>query len=357
MSLAFAMLHVSALIALRGILAHIIANRETSVMTRIAVPLTLLVTALVCSLAAAPAQAQTRTYTVVAAPSLPGLPRVTGPGSTACGSLQSPCATLQAAFAVTAENGVIDVLDPGEYGPLTITHGVTIQGHGFASVAAPSGTAITITAGTSDDITLRGVLLDGLGTGTDGIAFNTGGSLTIQDSVIRRFAGTASNNAVITFAPSGSSKLFVSNTLVADNAGYAIIVLPSGSGTVEGAFDHIRVENNAIVGLFVYGSGSSGTINFALSDSVIADNGNDAVFCQSASAATTCMVRNTALVNNAAAGLHAEVADATIWVSGSTITENSVAANNNGATLLSFGNNSVIGNTNGNGPLTTTPLE
>ena len=134
MSSAVARPHVSAPMAphARHAGAHHL-NRETSVMTKIAFPLTLLATALVCALAAAPAQAQT-------GPTPPSRQRPVGlPGAGSCGSVQSPCRTLQAAFNVTAENGVIDVLDPGEYGPLTITHGVSIQGHGWATVTATSG--------------------------------------------------------------------------------------------------------------------------------------------------------------------------------------------------------------------------
>jgi hypothetical protein len=176
-------------------------------MTRIAFPLTLPLTALVCALAAAPAQAQNRTYTAVSSAALPGgLPN---PGP-ACGSLQSPCRTLQAAFAATASGGEIDVLDPGEYGPLTITHAVSIQGHGWTSVTAPSGTvAINITANAGDEINLRGVLLDGAGSGSTGIQFSSGASLNVQDSVIRNF-----DSYGIAFAPNGS--LYVSNTLVSD---------------------------------------------------------------------------------------------------------------------------------------------
>jgi hypothetical protein len=34
-------------------------------------------------------------------------------------------------------NGVIDVLDPADYGPLTITQGISIQGHGFGGSPNP----------------------------------------------------------------------------------------------------------------------------------------------------------------------------------------------------------------------------
>jgi hypothetical protein len=212
-------------------------------MTKLASLLTLLATALTCALSAAPAQAQNRTYTAVSSAGLNVLPN---PGL-ACGSPQSPCRTLQAAFAVTASGGEIDVLDPGEYGALTISHGVTIQGHGWASVTAPSGTtAITVRAGSTDMINIRGVLLDGVGTGSTGIQFNSGASLNVQDSVIRNFGSYG-----IAFVPNASSSLFVSNTLVSDftnSNGMGIDIAPP-SGSAAAILNHVdilRVQGTAL---------------------------------------------------------------------------------------------------------------
>src|SRR5262245_17788661 len=100
-----------------------------------------------------------------------------------------PCRTFQHAHAVVAANGEIDVLDPAGYGKLTISKAISVQGHGFSGISSPSGDAITIGAGANDKINLRGLLLDGGGSGANGITFNSGGILIIQDSLIRNFAG------------------------------------------------------------------------------------------------------------------------------------------------------------------------
>jgi hypothetical protein len=114
------------------------------------------------------------------------------------------------------------VLDPANYGALTINQGISIQGHGWASVSAETGKAsITINAG--DKINISGVILDGGGVANSiGIQFNAGGSLTVRDSVIRNFYEDG-----IFFVPnsSGASYIFVSNTLVSDNRGYGIAIL------------------------------------------------------------------------------------------------------------------------------------
>src|ERR1700740_2887753 len=87
-----------------------------------------------CSLHTDPAQAQ-RLF--VSATGLDGNP---------C-TFASPCRTFQHAHDVTGANGEIDVLDPAGYGSLTITKGISIQGHGFSGISVPSGgTGITINA-------------------------------------------------------------------------------------------------------------------------------------------------------------------------------------------------------------------
>src|SRR5580692_5756622 len=62
---------------------------------------------------------------------------------------------------------------------------------------------MTINANTGDKINIIGVVLDGIGTTnpfTGGIQFNSGGSLHVQDSVIRNFTQDG-----IAFAPNSSA--------------------------------------------------------------------------------------------------------------------------------------------------------
>jgi hypothetical protein len=131
-----------------------------------------------------------------------------GSDSNPC-TFAQPCRSFQVAHNTVAAGGEVDVLDPADYGALTITKSISIQGHGFAGIAVASGDGITINAGASDKISLRGLLIDGVGTGTNGITFNSGGSLDLQNSLIRNFTGDG-----IAFLPTGSSTLIVSDTRV-----------------------------------------------------------------------------------------------------------------------------------------------
>jgi hypothetical protein len=168
--------------------------------------------ALVVTLPAAPAQATGAPRTFVSA---------AGSDANNCTNVATPCRHLAAAYAATAANGEIYVLDPANYGSLTITGPVSIEGHGWASIAPPpsTGNAITINANPGDKINIIGVVLDGTGlAATNGIEFNSGGSLTVQDSVIRNFT------AGVVFQPNAPSKLSISNTLVSDNMDTGIAV-------------------------------------------------------------------------------------------------------------------------------------
>jgi hypothetical protein len=50
-----------------------------------------------------------------------------GSDSNNCANVATPCRHLANAYAATAPDGEIYVLDPANYGSLTITHGVSIE--------------------------------------------------------------------------------------------------------------------------------------------------------------------------------------------------------------------------------------
>ena len=91
-----------------------------------------------------------------------------------------PCRTFAGAYVNTASEGIISALDAADYGPLTITGPVTINGNNRATITTPSGglgIGITIRAGASDKIVLRGLTVNGANDGGAGIEFISGASL------------------------------------------------------------------------------------------------------------------------------------------------------------------------------------
>jgi hypothetical protein len=304
----------------------------------------------------------TRTIFIAAAlafaVTLPAIPAQAGAGRTfvsAAGNdsnpctITLPCRNFEAAYMQTNANGQIDALDPGNYGALTITGPVSIQGHGWASMSAATGTAIIINAaGATDKIAISGVVLDGLGiSGTNGIAFNSGGTLLVRDSVIRNFGN---DGILVDTDTSNPTHVFVSNTLVSDNGSDGINFSSGGTGATAGVLSHVEMINNTGDGLTITSaSGSAPTINVTVSDSVSANNTSEGIFANPAAGATVqVMVRNSTIAKNGSYGLVADSPGVTIRVTRSTITGNATAwlAANSGV-VSSYADNNIDGNTNG----------
>ena len=298
--------------------------------------------ALAGALSAAPAQAQN------------GRSFVSGHGSDAANcTLATPCRTLAHAFSLTNAGGEIDVLDPAGYGALTITKAISIvnDGVGTAGVIVPSaGTGITITAGSSDAVSLRGLSIEGGGVGQYGIVFNSGQSLTVENCVIRHVTSSGINFVSTT----ATSALTVSNSLVADNGINGILLGPTGSATA--VFNRVEVNNNGEHGILVDGEFSAGTntINATVSDSVAA--GNNVGFearSPTSAAPTSVMVFHSVAANNTSGGVSPNGTAATLRLANSTVTGN---ANGwlvqSGGVVASYGDNYIDGNGSNTGSLT-----
>jgi hypothetical protein len=234
-------------------------------MTRIVFPLAF---ALAAALPITSVQAQnTRSFVSAAS----------GSDSNPC-SRTAPCRSFQHAHDVTNASGEINTLDPGGYGTIVITKAISIvSGLGEAGVLVPSGgTGITINAGPSDKINLRGLIIEGAGVGTQGIAFISGASLTVQNSVVRNMIGSGIANG-----PTTSAKIQISNTVVSDNGGHGIYVQPSGNLTVNAFFNRVEAYNNGLqgIGIFSNAMSGSGTILFATAvDCVSVNNGGNGFY-------------------------------------------------------------------------------
>jgi hypothetical protein len=191
-----------------------------------------LAAALAAVLPAIPAQAQVNRTFVSAA----------GSDSNNCANVATPCRHFAAAFAATAASGEIFVLDPANYGSLTITHAVSIEGHGWASIAPPNnGNAITVNAGSNDSINIHGVAINGTGASgnTNGIVFNSGYKLAVIDCFISNFTQDG-----IFVNVTATTTVLVSNAAVSDTPG-GVVLQTSGNGAIIATINHSTFDNNA----------------------------------------------------------------------------------------------------------------
>src|SRR3954470_4780478 len=76
-------------------------------------------------------------------------------------SRTAPCKTFAGAISKTAAGGEINALDPAGYGTVIITKSITIDGHNtLASLLASATVGVTISAGATDVVTLRGLSIN-----------------------------------------------------------------------------------------------------------------------------------------------------------------------------------------------------
>jgi hypothetical protein len=279
---------------------------------------------------------------------------VAGSDSNPC-SITQPCRHFQAAVTATAVGGEVDALDAGAYGSFTISQAITIEGQGWSYVAPPNnGNAITITAG-SGDVTIRGVSLNGVGAtgGTNGIVFNSGGSLTVTDCVLQNFGSTGveSSGNGIWMRPSVGTVSFVITNTIASNNGYAgISYLPlSGTATANGVIDHVVVTNSGAYGIAVYTGSGGGSTAVAISNGIVSQSNSPGpgtgINISNGTAALAVSIDNTTVSGNLI-GIAAAVTS-NVTLGRSVITANSTDGilNSTGPnTFYSYSDNRINGN-------------
>src|SRR6266542_2122366 len=87
-------------------------------------------------------------------------------------SRTAPCKTFAGAISKTASPGIINCLDPGGFGAVTITKSITIDGTGTLGSVLSSGVqGVIVNALSTDKVVLRAIDINGAGTtlGTNGI--------------------------------------------------------------------------------------------------------------------------------------------------------------------------------------------
>jgi hypothetical protein len=269
-----------------------------------------------------------------------------GNDSNAC-SRTAPCQTFAAALAQTAAGGEIDVLDPGDFGAVTITKAITLDGGGsqFASIPTSGTSGITISAGSTDVVILRNLQFNGTGSGgTEGVAINSAAKVIIEKCDIFGFSGAAIQVIVST----GTLALTVQESTLHNNGG-ALGIKPSGGAVVTASIERTHADGSTGGGIRVDGT-AGGSSTIAISDSSIslnASNGLNAVSGPSGNVQVD--LTRVVVADNGEAGVQAN--NSTGGTSVVTV-GNSILSNNGsawsivgGATLLDFKNNQVTGPT------------
>jgi Right handed beta helix region len=282
-------------------------NRNFSARAQVA-----LATCAIALLGAAPACAQLNRTAVSFA----------GDDANSCAPV-APCRSFARAMSQTNANGEILVLDSAGYGPFTIDRSVTIQAAPgvYAGVTAASGNAVTLSLPPSGRAVIRGLTLEGLGTGTWGI-YGFAGTVHIENCIV---------NGFVEGIGIGGYTATISDTEVRNSTTAGIVVANAGNRAV---LERVRIKNNGSFGLIVQDSAKATIRNSVVSGHVA---GLSAVFNGVLNVENTESTRNSSGIGSDSGG--------TVRVSNTFVTDNSsTGLRNDTGTMESWQNNKVRGN-------------
>jgi hypothetical protein len=260
-------------------------------------------------------------------------------------SRTAPCKTFAGAISKTAVGGEINCIDPGGFGAVTITKSIVIDCTGtFGSILASgtNGVVINITSATDTRkaVKLRGLSINGASTGLNGVRILAANAVNVEDSVIDGF--TTHGISIETTA--GTPKIVVRNTTIRSAVGNGINSFITG-GTVNLAISDSQISNTAT------GVNISGNTKVVIRSSTVASNTTGILAASAEVGVESCSVSgNGTGISALAAG--------NLILSGNMIAENTTGlAASGGGTIVSFGNNAILGNATNGAPTSVVALK
>jgi hypothetical protein len=163
-------------------------------------------------------------------------------------SRTAPCKTFAGAISKTTINGIINCIDSGAYGTVTITKSITIDCHDvFASILngndQSSFTGVVINVGSDPKdpwrtVRLRNIDISGSGNGNIGISIVAAAAVILEDLEI---TGNTKQGISDT-RTDGSTMLTIRNTVVANNGSAGISAAAQGNTLV---LDNVQSNKNS----------------------------------------------------------------------------------------------------------------
>jgi hypothetical protein len=263
-------------------------------------------------------------------------------------SRTAPCKTFAGAISKTAAGGEINVLDPGGFGGVTINKSLTIKAEGITAGVLVSGTnAIVINAAATDKVTLKGLDINGVGTGAPtsltGVKVLSARTVHLVNDEIYKFQAGLS---VQTSAANTSVVMF--NSHVHDNG----VGVFNGPGTAGVTSSIVTLRNNVI---------ADNVCNVATSS--FGANASTPVAGTDCGAATSGSGINSRTVTNSLHNSLSDASNVSVYARGSQaisrIGDNDITQNLvdlltvDGGSIRSFGDNYDAGNATTNPPTST----
>ena len=259
-------------------------------------------------------------------------------------SRTAPCKTFAGAISKTATNGEINCLDPAGYGAVTVTKSITIDcedTQGSILSAGTNGVIVNITSATDTKkaFTLRGISINGAGTGINGVRVLAANQVNLEEVVI----SGVTQHGVSLENTTGTTKVSIDNCAMRNNGGNGINTFIVG-GNVSLNVSNSRLNNNTT------GLNLSNATKATISDSVI--NGNTTGL----QAASATLGVNSCTISHNTTGITSSAGGA-IRIMGNLITNNGTGLSLGGGTITSFVSNVFSGNTADGAPSSSVPLQ
>ena len=253
-------------------------------------------------------------------------------------SRTAPCKTFAGAISKTADKGEISVLDPGGFGVVTITKGITINGTGTLAGILSAGSPAAVTVNdvnaavpNSSVVILRDISMNGAGTGTSGVRYLSGKTVMVDHCSIY---GMTSRGIDVSKTADGNLKVI---DTVIENVGEDGVHATTSAGTIIGILEKTRIMNCGQDGVE-----SVSNNRLAITNSQIFKVGAAGV---STSGTNSLVNLDDALVAQCDVVGVRSSAGSEIHLSDSIVLNNPTGLLQNGGLIVSFQGNSLIGNT------------
>ena len=290
-------------------------------------------------------------------------------GAGATCTVTAPCDTLDKALALAGSGDTINILSPGNFGPICLDANIAITGPSdnatiTFSATAPGvmsggshpncpGTAtvaVQIAAGTGGTVKLKNLILNN-GGGTNGaVKVDSAFNVSMTNTVLRGGSGAISQMMTVASSQGSQLQLFFNHCDIAfSGSGGGIAIAPSGATPMRVHFANSEVHN-AVFGLQVNATGLTGSADIAVAiDSTeffSFNNSSVSVTATGANQARVSVARSTVL-NTGGAALKFNGGNAFGALYENVITGNSSGVNViGGASVATFQNNQIFGNGN-----------
>lgn len=244
-----------------------------------------------------------------------------------------PCKTFAVTIAKTSVGGEINCIDPGTYGSVTIVKSITIDcedTQGAIGVIGASAVYINITdpLDTAKTVRLRGLSLNGYGSGINGVKVIAANKVYLEEVVIDGF----SSHGVSIVTTTGALSFVMKETTVRNNAGNGINTFLTFPATAAVTVESSLIAFNAIG--FNQGTATSGTIqNTGIT--------NNTTGVQASDSTSILSVKDSVISHNTT-GIFASLS-ATIRIGSNIITGNTTGLS--GTNILTGSGNFIDGNT------------